>query len=66
MEIFTSTETIVQFEIDSHSPKQFNIDFMVELLQSFIYRFVINPFFTRNLTLTSFAKTNFVRNTIRV
>ena len=45
MEIFTSTETIVQFEIDSHSPKQFNIDFIVELLQSFIYRFVINPFF---------------------
>jgi len=66
MEIFTSTETIVQFEIDSHSPKQFNIDFIVELLQSFIYRFVINHFFTRNLTLTSFAKTNFVRNTIRV
>ena len=66
MEIFTSTETIVQFEIDSHSPKQFNIDFIVELLQSFIYRFVINPFFTGNLTLTSFAKTNFVRNTIRV
>ena len=66
MEIFTSTETTVQLEIDSHSPKQFNIDFIVELLQSFIYRFVINHFFTRNLTLTSFAKTNFVRNTIRV
>ena len=55
MEIFTSTETIVQFEIDSHSPKQFNIDFIVELLQSFIYRFVINPFFYEKFDFNKFC-----------